>query len=102
VSGPTPPRGDDGDWTSDYVSANGKAGGRPRDPGADRLLALGYITAIAIPPVGLVIGIIIAIRFGRPYSTHVGWIVGLSVVAAVVWVLILSSNVIDTSTNDLS
>lgn len=100
MTDPTPP-GEDADWTSGYVSSNGRSSHR-RDPGTDRLLALGYITAIAIPPVGIVIGIVIAVRLGRPYSRHVGWIVGLSIVAAVIWFLILSSNVINTSTNDLS
>jgi hypothetical protein len=101
VTEPTPPHGDDADWTSGYVSSNGRSS-QARDAGADRLLALGYITAIAIPPVGIVIGIVIAIRLGRSYSKHVRWIVGLSIVAGVIWVLILSSNVINTSTNDLS
>jgi MFS family permease len=73
-----------------------------RDEAARRLVALGYITAVAIPPVGLIMGLVVAVRLTRAYSRHWVWIVAISVVAGIVWVLILNSNILDTNTNDLS
>ena len=67
-----------------------------------RLLALAYITAVAIPPIGLIAGIVVIVRHGRPLSKHGRWVIAISVVAAIVWVLILTSNVINTNTNGLS
>jgi hypothetical protein len=67
-----------------------------------RLLALAYITAVSIPPVGLILGIVLIVRPGRALSKHGAWIIAISVVAAAVWVLVLTSNLIDTSSNELS
>jgi MFS family permease len=73
-----------------------------RDEAARRLVALGYITAVAMPPVGLIMGAVVGLRLSRAYSRHWVWIVALSVLAGVVWVLLLSSNILDTNTNDLT
>jgi len=73
-----------------------------RDEAARRLVALGYITAVAIPPIGIVVGLVVALRLPRGYSRHWIWIVAISLLAGVVWVLILNSNILDTNTNDLS
>jgi hypothetical protein len=64
-----------------------------------RLVVLGYITAVAIPPVGLVLGIVLVIRFTAAESKHGAWMIAISIVALGVWLLILASGVVNT-TND--
>jgi hypothetical protein len=67
-----------------------------------RMLALAYITAATIPPVGFIIGMIVMFRPGRRLSKHGLWVVAISIAAAIVWVLLLTSGVLDTSTTDLN
>jgi hypothetical protein len=66
-----------------------------------RLVVLGYILAIAIPPAGLILGVVLARRPSTIHARH-GWaIVALSVIATVVWFLVFNSGIADTSSNDL-
>jgi hypothetical protein len=73
-------------------------------PGADvqRILALGYITAVAIPPVGLIIGIAIALRRQAPAARHAAWIIVISVIAAGVWIAVFASGTISATDNTIS
>jgi general stress protein CsbA len=64
-----------------------------------RLVVLGYITAVAMPPVGLVLGIVLVIRLSAADSKHGVWIIAISIVALVVWLLVLASGAVNT-TND--
>ena len=66
-----------------------------------RLVVLGYITAVAIPPIGFILGIVIAVR-RRAASKHGVAIVTVSIVAAVIWVLLLSSGVLTSTSSDTS
>ena len=66
-----------------------------------RLVVLGYITAVAIPPIGCILGIVIALRRRAAYKHGVA-IVAVSLVAAVIWVLLLSSGVFTSTSNDTS
>ncbi len=70
------------------------------DPSASvrRLVALAYILAISIPPLGLVLGIALSVRSGRQYSKHGMGVIGLSIVASIVWVVILTSGALTTPT----
>jgi hypothetical protein len=95
----SPPNRHDKPWTSDYVSSNG-ATVHVRDDAAYRLVVLGYIAAIGMPPIGLILGIVLALRRRAGNSKHGLWIIALSIVAAVVWVLLLSSGVVTTASND--
>ena len=61
-----------------------------RDDSARRFLVLAYVTAFAIPPLGLILGIVVAIRL-RAYSRHALSIIAISLVASVIWVLVFSS-----------
>jgi uncharacterized membrane protein len=83
------------------VSSNG-ASASARDGAAQRLVALGYITAVAMPLVGLIVAIVVMTRTGSTYSRHARWMIVLSIIATIVWILIFTSGVINTSTNDLS
>jgi hypothetical protein len=63
-----------------------------------RIVALGYITAAAMPPVGLAIGITLTFRRSLPGSRHGPWIIAISIVASVIWALIIDSGALS-STN---
>jgi hypothetical protein len=53
----TSPPGPDGErWRADYVSSHG-ATADVRNERAVRLVVLGYITAVALPLIGLILGI---------------------------------------------
>ncbi len=70
----------------------------PADPWSEsvrRLVVLGYITALAMPPLGFVLGLFTAIRVDRPHSRHGVWIMALSVAAAGLWVLLLTSGALN-------
>jgi hypothetical protein len=67
-----------------------------------RTVALGYITAVAIPPVGLIIGIMLMRRREQPLARHALWIIGISVVAAAVWVAVFASGAINATDNTIS
>jgi hypothetical protein len=94
---PTP----DGEHWADYVSSNG-AGGKGRDESIRRLVVLGYITAFAMPPIGLVLGIVVATRPKKANSKHGLWIIVISIVSGVLWTLILLSGVLSVTSTDVS
>jgi hypothetical protein len=71
-----------------------------RDDSARRFLVLAYITAIAIPPLGFILGIVVVTRL-RTYSRHGVWIIAVSLVAAVIWVVVFSSGVLTTESNNV-
>jgi hypothetical protein len=71
-----------------------------RDDTARRLLVLAYVTAFAIPPLGFLLGIVVAIRL-RAYSRQALLIIAISLVAAVIWVLVFSSGVLTTESNNV-
>ena len=71
------------------------------DLAAWRLVVLGYILAITIPPAGLILGAVLARRPSTVHARH-GWvIIVVSVIATVVWFVIFNSGIADTSSNDL-
>lgn len=78
--------------------------GAPPDVLSDslrRLVVLGYITAVAIPPVGFILGIVIAVRRRAAYK-HGLAMIAVSIVAAVIWVLLLGSGVLTSTSSDTS
>jgi hypothetical protein len=62
-----------------------------------RLVVVGYITAVAMPPIGLVLGIVLTLR-ARVKSRHGPWIVLASVIGTLIWALLISSGAL-TATN---
>jgi len=86
--------------------AGGSAGdgadrARPPSPGEriQRLVVLGYITAVVMPPVGLIMGLVLAIRLAKPNSRQGLWIILLSVVAAIGWVVAVATGVVNPNSN---
>ncbi len=76
---------------------NGSAS-NDRSASVRRLVTLGYILAVSIPPLGLILGIALSVTSGRQYSRHGLGIIGLSIVASIVWIVILTSGALTTST----
>lgn len=68
---------------------------------ARRLIVLGYITAVAMPPIGFILGIVIATRRRAIYK-HGALIIAVSLIAAVIWVVLLSSGVLTSTSSDSS
>jgi hypothetical protein len=76
-------------------------GAPPQAPGAHAapsqglsgLVVVGYVTAVLLPIVGFVLGIVCATRRDEPQTARHGvWVIIVSVVAFVVWLAILSAN----------
>jgi hypothetical protein len=62
----------------------------------DRTVVLAYILAVSIPPVGFILGAVVAIRFGKPTSWHGALIITVSIVAALVWAAIIAGGALST------
>jgi hypothetical protein len=99
MSASTPPSPDAELSTAEHRSSNGAAPDIRRDV-VDRIVVLGYITAVAIPPVGLILGIVLLVRPATPNSKHGAWIIALTIIAATVWVLLLASGAVNTTSTD--
>jgi len=100
MSATRPPTPNGKPWTADYPSSNGATANVP-SAGPSRLVVLGYITAVALPLIGLVIGIIAVTRPARATARHGRWIIAISIVAAIIWALVFASGVFTSTTNDM-
>jgi hypothetical protein len=101
MSPTTPPNPNGKDWTVDYTSSNG-ATAKARSDSDYRLVVLGYITAVAMPLIGFILGIVVATRPNKANSKHGAWIIGLSIVGSILWLVVFKSGVLTSTTNDLS
>jgi hypothetical protein len=66
--------------------------------GVRRLVALAYVLAVSVPPFGLILGIALVLRSGRRYSMHGLGVIALSVMASIVWIVIVTSGALNTPT----
>ncbi|HEX4009431.1 MAG TPA: hypothetical protein VHX62_05465 [Solirubrobacteraceae bacterium] len=98
MSSPTPPRPDDSGWAADYANNNGASATGPSES-IQRLVVLGYITAVAMPPVGFILGLLLAIRLTTPNSKRGIWIIAVSVIAAIAWTLALVTGLLNPNSN---
>jgi hypothetical protein len=99
MSATKPPAPNGKPWGSDYVSTNGtSAHARRQMP--SRLVVLGYITAFALPLLGLLIGIVCVTRPNKATARHGRWIIGISLIASVIWALVFVSGALTSTTND--
>jgi hypothetical protein len=69
-----------------------------RGSGVGRLVALAYILAISLPPLGLALGVALSVRFRGRYSRHGLAAIVLSIVVSVVWIVILTSGTLNKPT----
>jgi hypothetical protein len=98
MSAPLPPSRDGNRWAADYSNDNGASANVPSDS-IQRLVVLGYITAIAMPPVGFILGLLLALRLTKPNSTRGIWIIAVSVIATIAWVLALAIGLLNPNSN---
>jgi hypothetical protein len=107
VSARTPPTPDGRPWPADQISTNGSGGSggsggaKRRTESGLRLVVLAYILAIAMPVLGFVLGIVVATRPNKTISRHGAWIIGLSIVGSILWVLVFTSGLLTSTNNDL-
>jgi hypothetical protein len=95
---PTP--GGDHDWPVEHASRNGASVQRMSES-ERRLVVVAYITAIAMPAIGFVLGIVVTAR-PKPASRHAVWIIVLSVIATGIWILVFTSGVLSPSNTETS
>lgn len=72
---------------------------KARDESVHRLVVLGYITAVAMPPIGLIMGLVLAVRLTKPRSRQGLWIIVLSIVAAILWAVALATGLVNPNSN---
>lgn len=100
MSAAKPPAPNGKPWSSDYVSSNGASAHARREmPG--RLVVLGYITAFAMPLLGLLLGVVCVTRPSKATARHGRWIIVVSLVASVIWALVFLSGALTSTTNDM-
>jgi hypothetical protein len=105
MSASTPPTPDGERMIAEYVSSNGASGGARANAWSDsarRLVVLGYITAVAMPLIGFILGIVIIARLNKPISKHGAWIIVVSIVASIVWVLVFTSGALNPTSSELN
>ncbi len=61
---------------------------------------LAYIVAVSMPPIGFVLGLILAIRFEKPASKQGVWVFAVSIVAALIWTAIVAGGALNTPSTD--
>lgn len=59
-----------------------------------RFVVAGYIIALALPPLGFGIGLVLVLH-PAIRSRHGAWIVLLSILAAVIWALLISAGALN-------
>lgn len=96
IRAPSPPTPDDERWVAGYVEPNGAASNAQRNR-VRQLVALAYILAISVPPLGFVLGVVVILRSSMASWKHGALIVVVSVLAAAVWILILTSGTLSTT-----
>ena len=92
-----PPIPDGSRWAADHAEDKGARANLPSDS-VRRLVVLGYITAIAMPPVGFILGLTLAVRLTKPDSKRGMWIIAVSVVASIAWIAALASGLLSPNT----
>jgi hypothetical protein len=85
MSATKPPAPNGKPWGSDYVSTNGAS----------------YITAFALPLLGLFVGIVCVTRPNKATARHGRWIIGISLIASVIWALVFVSGALTSTSNDM-
>jgi hypothetical protein len=95
---PRPPS-DDPRGAADLGSQNGRA---PRAQSAStyRFVVLAYIIAVSMPPIGFVLGLVLALRFEKPASKQGVWVIAISIVAALIWTAIVAGGALNTPSTD--
>ena len=86
-------------WVPDSPSQNG-AVSNAQSARAYRFVVLAYIIAVSMPPIGFILGIVVANRSSKMGSRHGAAIIALSIIAGVLWILIITSGALSTASTD--
>jgi hypothetical protein len=97
----TPPTPEGPRWTSEPKSSNGTLNSALRQT-TMRLVVVAYISAVAMPPIGLILGIVVRTRPLKKVSRHGLWIILLSILAAGIWFLVFKTKSLTSDNSDLS
>jgi ABC-type sugar transport system permease subunit len=98
MSSPTPPTHNGRGPAAGYRGAGGNLARLPSET-IQRVVVLGFITAVAMPPVGFVLGLLLALRLDKPHSRRGLWVVAVSIIAAILWVLTLATGIVNPNSN---
>jgi hypothetical protein len=82
--------------SSDSLTSSDGSGSSARPATIQRLIVVAYILAFAMPPLGFGIGLALLLWPGVR-SRHGVWIALVSVVAAGIWALLISSGALTTT-----
>ena len=93
------PPSDDAHGAAPFASRNGRAP-KGQSASAYRFVVLAYIVAVSMPPIGFVLGLVLAARFDKPASKHGVWVIAVSIVAALVWTAIVAGGALNTPSTD--
>jgi 4-amino-4-deoxy-L-arabinose transferase-like glycosyltransferase len=83
----------------DYPSSNG-ATDKAWNQSFLRLVVVSYILAVAMPPLGLVMGVVVWVRGRRARSRHGLLIVLVALLAAGAWAVVIASGALTTTSSD--
>jgi hypothetical protein len=70
----------------------------PSSAGVRRVVVLAYILAVSVPPLGLILGIVLVCRPAWGHSKHGLGVIALTVIASIVWIVIVTSGALNTTT----
>ena len=76
--------------SSESLPSDNGSRSRSKQVTVERLIVVGYILALAMPPIGFAIGFVLVLS-PSVRSRHGVWIVVVSIVAAVIWALMISA-----------
>jgi hypothetical protein len=96
MSSPTPPTYNGSRPAAEY--GQGRLA-RLSSESIQRVVVLGFITAVAMPPIGFVLGLLLAVRLEGSDSKRGRWIIAVSVIAAILWVVTLATGVVNPNSN---
>ena len=98
MSTPTPPTHNGNRPAAEYRGTAGRLSSLSSES-IQRVVVLGFITAVAMPPVGFALGALLAARLERPYSRRGAWVIAVSIIAAILWVLTLATGIVNPNSN---
>jgi hypothetical protein len=76
-------------WTGDYAPSANVPVTSDREA-AGGLVVVGYITAVLMPLIGFILGIVVATRPAKVTSKHGAWIIVVSIIAFILWLAIIA------------
>jgi hypothetical protein len=64
-----------------------------------RFVVLSYIVAAAMPPFGLIMGLVVSVRLTGAGRRHALWIILVSLIASLVWILLIGSGALSATSD---